>query len=226
VSLRTHQDFSLRIADELGWRRKELVFYKQLVASAQPKTKDSFLRGAVAILYAHWEGFVKAAGELYLEFVTEQRLTNRELADSFLAIAARKWINAAVQSRKAWVHIDLVKLFMTNELDQRAKSLVGSIETRANLTVELFQNICQQLGVPYRPEYQTAEKVIVERLLEVRNSIAHGEYSVVDLPEFEQLYTRIDLMLTLFRNDVENAVLQNHFRRPPAATPITAPAQS
>lgn len=208
----------MKLSDELGWRRKELMFYKNLVHGAQPKTQGSYLRGAVALLYAHWEGFVKAAGELYLEFITEQRLTHRQLADHLLAIAAKKRIHAAIESKKAWVHLDLVGLFMTDDMDKRAKSLVGAVETHANLTVDVFQNICTQLGLQYRPEYQTAEKPIIERLLKVRNSVAHGDYSVVDIAEFDQLHSRVDTMLTLFRDDIENAVTLGKFRRPTSVT--------
>lgn len=214
MTLRTKDELSARVSAELAWRRKELIFFKNLVHQAPPAARASFIRGAVAILYAHWEGFVKATGELYLEFITAQRLTYRQLASPLLAIAARKWIHSASESRKATPWVELINLFMSAELDGRAKSIERTIETRANLSVDVFKNICSTIGMPYRQEYSVAEKPIIERLLEVRNSIAHGEYSVIDLQEFDQLHSRIDLMLTLFGNDVENAVATDGYRRP------------
>ena len=67
MSNRTPEDLNRYLQDELAWRRKELHEYHSLVKTAETKRAQLlFVRGAIAILYAHWEGFVKAAGEAYI----------------------------------------------------------------------------------------------------------------------------------------------------------------
>ena len=44
----------------MSWRVKEISDFK-LVTKAQSDTSPAFIRAGVALVYAHWEGFIKAA---------------------------------------------------------------------------------------------------------------------------------------------------------------------
>jgi pantothenate kinase-related protein Tda10 len=69
------------------------------------------------------------------------------------------------------------------------------------------------IGLPYRQEYQTSEKPIIRRLLDLRNGIAHGDESFVNLAEYHQLHDRIDNLLVLYTNEVDNAVAMSRYKR-------------
>ena len=78
MSVRTLEQLYDFLSGELAWRTKELVTLKALVEQTSPsrERRRVLLRAGVALLYAHWEGFVKRAGSAYLEFVDLQRLKN------------------------------------------------------------------------------------------------------------------------------------------------------
>jgi hypothetical protein len=65
----------------------------------------------VALLYAHWEGFIKSASRAYLEFVSLQRLKHRELAPNFLALSAGKLFRLAGQADRHRMHVEVTKFF-------------------------------------------------------------------------------------------------------------------
>jgi hypothetical protein len=88
-----------------------------------------------------------------------------------------------------------------------------AINTESNLSVEVFQDIVATLGLSYRSEYALAEKVIIERLLALRNGLAHGQWVLIDVVEYEQLREHIDSLLKLFCDEVENAAALESFRR-------------
>ena len=63
---------------DLAWRKKELSCFKKTVDKAELRHEKALLRGAIAILYAHWEGFIKNTAEAYLSFVADQGLRYSE----------------------------------------------------------------------------------------------------------------------------------------------------
>src|SRR5439155_22128464 len=97
---------------EFAWRKKELHGLKSIVhAHRQSHSRDLTIRAAVPLLYAHWEGFVKSLGEMYLEFVGRQKLRNDELPPHFLAMAISKVVGAAPVSSKIETCMEIVTFF-------------------------------------------------------------------------------------------------------------------
>ena len=144
------------------------------------------LRGAIAVLYAHWEGFVKNAAQQYVEFVRQRRLRLSELSTNFIAMAAKKKMASLKDSSKVEIQIEFVEWILDT---QRRAHLPGleSISTGSNLTVEIFKNIVNTLGLDYRPDFALAERGIIQRLVELRNHLAHGGWQEVDPAEYQQL---------------------------------------
>src|SRR6266700_678693 len=96
--------------------KKELTAMKFLVEmrGSSADQRAALLRGGIALLYAHWEGFIKAAGRVYLEFLRFQRLTYEDLSPNFLALAARSKMQAAAQSNRIRLHIELARFFRSD----------------------------------------------------------------------------------------------------------------
>lgn len=216
MNLRSLNDLHDFLNGDLGWRRKELYVYKAIVASAEAAKKQAMLRGAIAVLYAHWEGFVRVAAQAYVEFVRQKRLRLGELSTPFVALAAKSHLHTMEQTTKARLHVAFVE-WIFSELNKRAQLPQGTrLRTQGNLSVEVFQNILNMVGLTYRSEYALAEKPILERLLELRNNLAHGAWQKVDEAEFDQLYTEIEKLMVILCNEVENAAGRGSFRRSPS----------
>ena len=115
MSVRTIEELSDFLADELAWRKKELADLRSLVENHTLKEgrRNALLRCGVTMLYAHWEGFIKASGGAYLQFVSMQRLTYRELTPNFVAVGIRQLLQNAATSKKSRDHSALVDFFLT-----------------------------------------------------------------------------------------------------------------
>jgi hypothetical protein len=206
MSIRTVEHLSDALAGEIIWRKKELTALRLMVESKslQPDRRTAVIRGAVALLYAHWEGFIKQAGRAYLEFVHFQRLPYSKLARNFVALGARSRLSRAAETTKVQAHLALVDFFLEGLEGRCVLPYKDGINTQSNLSSRVLREIVDTLGLDYR-EFETKEKLIDELLLKQRNTIAHGEYLITTIASYLDLYQEILLMMETFRTQVDNA---------------------
>ena len=214
MTIRTTEQLSDQIAAELAWRRKELTNIRYFVQTVQdPPARGRLLRrSGLAMLYAHWEGFVKLVGSYYLEYVSMQRLKYEELQTCFLAIALKGKLRPAADSRKLSTFAALADV-VGNRMGERCflphKNVV---ETEANLSSSVFKEITWMLGVDYSP-YEGKERLMDLRLLWRRNHIAHGRDQDIDTDDYLELHREVVDMMDLFRNQIENAAVTRGYRK-------------
>jgi len=213
VKTRTVSDLSTALSADLGWRRKEISVFRSLVGASDSAKQQALLRGAVAVLYAHWEGFLKQSAEVYLSYVRLRRTNLNELAPCFAAMAARNRLHSLNESSKVRLHVQFVD-WWAQEWQRRATlPNVSPIDVKGNVTIDVFQNLICQLGLPYRAEYSLREKPIIERLVDVRNKLAHGEWKDVAIQEYVDLQEKIDEMMTWICDDIETSASTRSYRR-------------
>lgn len=197
---------------ELAWRKQELDTLKHMAERASPHEKVFLLRAAVCVLYAHWEGFVRAAAESYVSFVAEQGLRYRDLTPSFVALGFRADVMEAARSNRL---TDLTSLAekMIHGLDERAGiDWERSVQVGGNLNSARFAQILCLIGQDVG-EYEASNQLLDRKLLGKRNSVAHGRRAEVDADEYAELHTGIIRLIDMFRDDVENAAALGNFRR-------------
>ncbi len=204
----------MKLSEELVWRKKELSRMKDHVISQRNSVKDSNLacRCGVAMLYAHWEGFIKVASCYYLEYVAMQRHSVEELSENMLAVILREKLTKISPSEK----LDQVKEVMDILLNKpTSKPLIPFktvINTGSNLSSNRLREITSILGVDFSP-YETKQKLIDLKLLGKRNSIAHGSYVIVETDEYIELHEQVIQMLCVLTTQLENMACQKKYLR-------------
>ena len=211
MKIRTEEELSYRLANDLTWRKKELSAMKSLIEAknVSDHKHKALVRSGVCILYSHWEGFVKLAANSYLEYVISKKLTYQELSSNFLALAMKEKLKDAKETNKPSLYIPVCDFFLY-ELDQRCSLPKDAISTTSNLSSEILKEITCTLGIDFSL-YSTKSTLIDTKLLKTRNEIAHGEDSVFDRDEYIYLHTTVIEMLNIFRNQIENAAINKKF---------------
>jgi hypothetical protein len=219
AGIRTRGQLQEAMADEFAWRKKDLHGLKTLVLENKGTPKrDLCVRAAIALLYAHWEGFVKQVGLAYLEFVARQSIENGELQINFLAMAIAKLVRAALGSSKIQPSLDIVNFFQSQMTAKSRINWKNGVDTKSNLKSAMFKEISLWLGLDY-PRFATKEKLIDEKLLANRNRIAHGQFSVIDLEEYLTLHDEVHAMMQDFYNQIDNLAFTRAYRKTlPAAS--------
>lgn len=211
ADIRTLDHFQDALDKEMSWRLKEIKVFS--VASKSNGTEHRhFIRAGVALLYAHWEGFVKAASELYLEYVASRGLKYNELQSCFSVFGLKSKLQTLTASRQAFANIDAFD-FILSELDKTARlQLNSAINTESNLTSKVFVNIANSLNIS-TTSYSSRFNLIDESLVRRRNKIAHGEFIDIGSKEFGELLDDILLLMREYKIDLQNAASTAAYKR-------------
>jgi len=208
MKIRTIEDLTDRLSNEIAWRKRELSdlkYYVELSISDSTR-RQSLARCGVAILYAHWEGFVKLSSRYFLEFISMQRHTNNELKQNFLTMSMRANTNMHGKSRKTSEFAKVTSFFEDKSTERAIIPYKLAIDTESNLSSSVFKEIAWCLGIDYSL-YETREKFIDVTLLTRRNHIAHGEVTSVDASEYDEMRQSVIAMMELIKSQLENSAL-------------------
>lgn len=214
MTIRTQDEFLTKVSEQFIWRRKELTEMRILIDGCKEdcSRQRTLIRAGIALLYAHWEGFIKIAGTYLLEYMSEQRCVHADLNSNILSIILRKQLNTAKLSKKTSVTAELVDFFCTKMQARARISTKGVIDTGSNLSSSNLNEILWTLGLD-ASQYSTKKILIDEKLVNRRNYIAHGEPLDVSVSDYLVLHDEILILLDTFRNQVENACVNNTFKR-------------
>jgi len=211
--IRTVNELVDRIAAELVWRRRELTDMRALVQESSGQLRCRVvIRAGVALLYAHWEGFVKATASHYLEFVASHRIPYRKLAPNFVALTLRsKFVEMRVSEKVSSANA-LADFFCTSLDAQSRVPYKNVIDTKSNLSSKVLLDILAALGLGVN-QFETRLNFIDANLVNPRNHIAHGEALELTVDEYLSLHDDVIALIDTFRNEVENSSILRRFER-------------
>lgn len=208
----TDAHFSAQITEDRNWRIKEISDLKSAIRRSDAGLQRVLLRSLVAICYAHWEGYVRFSAKKYLEYIARRRLLYRDLDRQFFrnhflprlgALAASK---ANITDRCALIDEIL------DPADRRFSQVNDDlINTKANLNSEVFADICRVCGVSAETFGEKSTFIDVV-LLKRRNSIAHGEDTMIALSDLNVLSEETIELMRLFGDALENYVVLQTYK--------------
>lgn len=209
--IRTLVEMQSALDQEMAWRIKEIGVFSIGARSNGPKRKP-FVRAGVALLYAHWEGFIKNASEIYLSYVESRALPYRDLKSCFVVFGMKGKINVLTEGKKSLTNVEAME-FIFSKMDETAKLQISSaVNTESNLTSKVFSNIAGSLDIDTSP-YETKFHRIDSSLVDRRNKIAHGEFLDIKGRHFSSLVEDMLSLMRLYKTDIENAASLESYKR-------------
>ncbi|EIR9713602.1 hypothetical protein LYY07_002295 [Listeria monocytogenes] len=211
------EDFEDELINDFSWRKKEMITLSIAVESENTTLAKSILvRAGIALLCAHWEGYIRHASNAYVLLVSSQNIKVRELRESFVTLQLTKKISEISKSKKISVQQVLVKditdvldeRFLVNFVDRPGKRLIN---TDSNLNFDLFDEIIKIIGLDNI--YETKRHYIDAMMLKNRNSIVHGEKAFFDRFDFCDLFTQVFDIMEQYKDQlIESADTQKFLK--------------
>jgi hypothetical protein len=207
--------------EDLGWRLKEIASLKRAVRSATGQNQDALLRAAVPILYAHWEGYVKQAAIGYSSYISSLGVKFSAVVPSLGGLKALAYVKTMrAISKRVFVSSELLNKLYAIDEDVADIPLERHISRIGNLNYDLFEQISEFLAL----SVDSSKRVLIdEKLLKLRNDIAHGEFLLIDVDGFDQLSIEILDLIREFKTALQNAVVLKSYLRttvPPEAVAV------
>ena len=216
TKIRTADELQNLLDRELSWRIKEIADIRSATKIARVGSEVTLRRAGIALLYAHWEGFIKASARAYVTYVAGQRLRHSELRYCFAAMSLRVQIGDVSSIRSAGPVIAALEAILDRQDDRANFSGRPSWgEKLGNINSQVFMNVAHWVGLDAE-RYSTKWHFIDDRLVARRNAIAHGRGGGLELDRdgFEELVNGVLELLRWFKTDIENAVSTRAFQRP------------
>jgi len=206
------EDLENKLNQDIAWRKKELVnLNNELNAKAENLTQEySFLvRASIALVYAHWEGSVKAQLIVYVKFLNkllkEEYLQIDSYDDQLLDLifySTIKTLTQNTQEKRLKGILDFKKLYLNKEVIKIKGDDV--IQTKSNLSFEVLENLLDKFSIE---QLDSIDKAFIEQLLKDRNAIAHGENRFSEIKESDRLkmsetLQKIENLITSLKNNI------------------------
>lgn len=208
----TEADFSNKIVEDRTWRLKEISDLKNAVHKSDPKLQRVLLRALVTVCYAHWEGYVRFAARNYLEFVAIKKLQFKDLERQFFRNYFLPRLGALATSKTSITErCALIDEILSSSDRRFSRVNQDLVNTKANLNFDVFIDICLVCCVPSNIFDDKATFIDVF-LLKRRNAIAHGEATLVEFDDLDELTDETTSLMRLFGDALENHVSLGGYR--------------
>jgi hypothetical protein len=205
-NIRIYDQLSNKITADFAWRRKELKIIKDQIPIKKNPLQNAALRFSIPILYAHWEGFTKISCEYYLQYIAAQHIEHKFLKPQFIALSLSKKIGKLeVKSiRERTRSIELLIELLPSKSNIQTKNV---IQTKSNLRYSVFEEVLFILDL--NDSLFKRYKSLIDDLVDIRNTIAHGNNLRVDYATYMTMHDDIQALMGILKNEIENtAVLQ------------------
>lgn len=212
MKVRTIQHLIDKLDKDIAWRKKELVTFKATIDLQTDQTAQQALRrSGVALLYSHWEGFVKNAGTYYLEYVSNRKERHVDLCLSLQTVIAHSHMKGKQNTTKASCYGDIFNN-LYGISSQKPLPYKGVVKTDSNLSSQILKEICWVTQLDYSI-FETSQQFIDEKLLGVRNGIAHGEGKiVVDAEDYAVAHQKTMELIEQVKEGIEDNAIQERFK--------------
>ncbi|SFG01362.1 MAE_28990/MAE_18760 family HEPN-like nuclease [Neptunomonas qingdaonensis] len=213
ATIRTKEDLVDKIGQDHVWRLREISELKNLIQepTISKIRKRVLCRSGIALLYAHWEGFVKKSGTYFLEYIAAQRHTISELKSNFVTLLVRGKIDKASESNKYSAFDEVTRYIIDNQSTRAKIPTKNVVETQSNLSTNVLKEIMWCLGLDYS-FYESKEKLIDLMLVGRRNYVAHGEALEIESDDFVEMIDEVLGLMNIFKNQLENSCLTESYK--------------
>jgi hypothetical protein len=215
MSIRTLDDLESLLDESISWRRIELQALKSALVVAAQRSPTAPLaralsRSSIAMLYAHWEGFVKEACQGYVGYVAIRRLKCKELNDDLLRTVLLG-LQRRLTSGDDQAAIDFIDLVRRPDEVRARLPKETMVDTKSNLRYSVLADIFSSIGFSTE-RFETKGNLIDKSLCEARNSIAHGRPHYPNPLDFPALQNEVIEMMEDVRDLILASVRTQSYR--------------
>ncbi|MNJ50772.1 hypothetical protein D3C77_460590 [compost metagenome] len=169
------------------WRDGEFAKYK---VNANGVDDSLWCRMCIPMIYAHWEGFIVDSFKTLLKHLNTLQLPPSQTPTNLFVVSLGDSYKTLSGKQSFTQRIDFTEKF--HRCLQSHVKFQTKVDTKANLRTDVLKEICTMFNLNHDRLSEVESEI--NRLVHIRNCIAHGENSF--LPSMENINTYIDSVRT------------------------------
>ncbi len=214
IKIKSIEKLEELLIQDLSWRKKEMISLKILVEKDKVN-EPILLRAGIALLCAHFEGFIKRASNCYIGYVSEQKKLYSELKENFAALKMAKEFKSCSESEKHSVHKKLLVVYdnlTTRKFQEKYDEKNPYISTHSNPSSTELKEILETIGIE-SDIFETKATYIDSSLLDKRHQVVHGNRSDIDKNDFLTTFNIIIKLIEDYKDLIIDAAENKKYLR-------------
>lgn len=211
MKIKTVENLEDALDKHLAWRKQEMVNLKILIDRGDD-ARITLIRAGIALLCAHFEGFIKDASYDYLSFVANQNICYKDLQEVFSVMKIHSLIEECAKTSKYSVQARILKEYealSTKIFHIKKKSIV---DTHSNPSTEILKELLLTLGLE-TDIFRTKANYIDFSLLSNRHKIVHGEKTELVYDDFSLTFDIIMKILIEYKDFLIDAAIEERYKK-------------
>lgn len=195
-----------RIVDEISstnsWRDGEFAKFK---VNANDVDEELWCRMCIPMIYAHWEGYVVSSLKLLIHHLNDLELEPKDIPTNLVVVGLGDTYKKLSGKQSFKQRIEFTDRF--SSLYKKRMKFTKKINTKSNLKSDVLENLC----VMFTLNFENFREHIgdIDRLVNIRNSIAHGENSILpNMKNIEKYIESVNKAMDVLLNEIQ-AFLDN-----------------
>lgn len=204
MKIRTVEELEGKLEKDLGWRKKEILSLRMLIN--KNINNKILIRAGIALLCAHFEGFIKNASNYYVIYVSYKKVKCNDIVHPLLAIKLQSDFDNCAKTSSHSVHgllLEKIEQLKNEKFFIKYTENKPIISTKSNPKYEVLEEILKSIGIE-SDIFRTKQKYIDESLLKNRNAIVHGEKLELEYDDFQTVFEIIMKLL----DDYKELIIQ------------------
>lgn len=162
---------------EIDWVIRETTRIKLLPHRYEfiEEEKDIYYKSMVPMIYAYLEGFVKNAIRIYMKFVNQLDLTFNDISIRLLVHKIEKKYNCFKENIKSIQNKEKLVEQLLQDINNNDKTINFNDKAIQNINSDRLNKLLRELN--FKEIEDRKIKDGLNKLLQYRNGIAHGENS-------------------------------------------------
>jgi RiboL-PSP-HEPN len=180
------------------WRDGEFAKFKM---PAPHMDEAMWCRMCIPMIYAHWEGFVVSAFKIMLQHLNGLQLDSTQVPTKLFVLCMGDAYGFLNGKQSFEQKVEFTEKF--NSLLKKNIKFTTKIKTESNLKSEVLEKQCLIFGFDFAKFGN--ERDDIDRLVHIRNSIAHGENGiVVDIINVNKYIDAVKNAMEILQNEINN----------------------
>lgn len=193
-----------RVVEEIyesnKWRDREFAKFK---VNSSNVDENLWCRMCLPMIYAHWEGFVVSSLKVLLEHLNRLELSPKDVKTNLVVVGLGDSYKSLSGKQSFKQRIEFTNKF--SGIFQEQLKFAKKIDTKSNLRSDVLKELCEMFSLDFSGfEDQAGD---IDRLVSLRNSIAHGENSIVPRMEnIEKFITTVTKAMDVLIEEIQKFV--------------------